>query len=215
MLSAQASQLLPDLESASADAVIRWAVDRFGHRLVLATSMTDAVMIDLVTRIDPDIEVAFIDTGFHFAQTLATMRQAVARHQLRITVERPDHDRPDVWRHGPEACCAARKVAPLERILAGRAAWLSGIRRADGPTRATTPKVEIDRRGLVKVNPIADWTDHDVDAHIATHDIIVNPLVAQGYPSIGCWPCTEPAAGDDPRSGRWTGTAKTECGLHR
>ncbi len=207
--------LAGELEGATAVEIIAVAHERHGDGLVLTSSMTDTVLLDLALSVTPDIEVVFLDTGFHFAETLATLRQAVARHRLRITVERPAADAPDVWAHGVDACCAARKVAPLERALAGRTAWLSGLRRADGPSRADTPVVQRDRRGLVKFNPLVEWTDAEVENHIATHDLLVNPLIEQGYPSIGCWPCTEPPTDPDQRSGRWQGTTKTECGLHR
>jgi phosphoadenosine phosphosulfate reductase len=130
-------------------------------------------------------------------------------------MSRPDLPVDDLWRTDPDACCAARKVAPLERALSDKDAWMSGLRRADGPSRRATPIVARDLRGLVKVNPLANWTDDDVNAYIERFDIPVNPLVDRGYPSIGCWPCTRQADdSDDPRSGRWVGTTKTECGLH-
>lgn len=209
---------------APAERVVGWAVARFGAELCLASSMSDAVLIDVVTRIDPDIQVVFLDTGFHFAETLATLRRVMVRYRLRVTVCRPEPGpagpAPDVWAHGPEACCAARKIQPLDRLLAGRRAWLSGLRRADSPERSATQVVERDRRGLIKINPLAAWSDDDVERYCAEHEVVLNPLLAEGYPSIGCWPCTEPAMADgtmeiDPRSGRWAGTTKTECGIHR
>ena len=204
-----------ELRGVPASEIVRWAADMFGSGLCLAASMTDAVLIDLATRVDPDIEVVFLDTGFHFAETLGTLREAMARHELRVTVVRPNQDAPDVWNHGTEACCERRKVLPLDQLLARRTAWLSGLRWADSPDRAGAPVVGRDRRGLVKVNPIAAWTDDDVESYIAAHGVIVNPLVASGYPSIGCWPCTEPVVdGEDLRAGRWVGSAKTECGIH-
>ena len=203
-----------ELDGAPAVDIIRWAVERFGSSLVLATSMTDTVMVHLATSVDPNIEVVFLDTGFHFAETLGTLRKAVARHALRITVERPAADAADVWAAGSAACCHARKVAPLDRALAGRSAWMAGLRRADGVERAETPVVQLDRRGLVKVNPIATWSDTEVEAYQVRHDLVRNPLIAEGYPSIGCWPCTEPAGADDPRAGRWVDSDRTECGLH-
>jgi phosphoadenosine phosphosulfate reductase len=121
----------------------------------------------------------------------------------------------DRWKIDTDGCCAARKVAPLEEALAGRDAWMSGLRRADDPSRAETPIVSRDRRGLVKVNPLATWSDADVDAYVAEHDVVTNPLLQRGYPSIGCWPCTRPVGpGEDARAGRWSGSTKTECGLH-
>lgn len=209
-----------NLDGADPLEIIDWATTTFGSGLCLTTSATDTVLIDLATRVVPDIEVVFVDTGFHFAETLWTLRQAMARHRLALTVLRAEPDAgdsermADLWADGPEPCCAVRKSAPLDAHLAHRAAWLSGLRRADSPDRAATPVVERDRRGLVKINPIAHWSDDDVAAYIEARRLIVNPLVARGYPSIGCWPCTEPADGEDPRSGRWVGTARTECGIH-
>ena len=122
---------------------------------------------------------------------------------------------PDPWADGPEACCRARKGEPLDAFLAGRSAWMTGLRRADSPERAATPVVQLDQRGLVKVNPLAAWTDDDVDRYVAEHDPVANPLLFEGYPSIGCWPCTEPVdPADDARAGRWAGLGKTECGIH-
>ncbi len=202
-------------ETASAGRIIRWAVETFGSRLSLSASMTDAVLIDLATKVDPAIEVLFIDTGYHFPETLETV-EAVRRHyglNLRMmTVARQEEE---LWKVDPENCCSAVKVGQLDRALADKDAWMSGLRRAEASTRATAPIVARDLRGLVKINPLATWTDEDVHGYIRDHDIIVNPLTLQGYPSIGCMPCTHPVApGEDPRSGRWVGSDKTECGLH-
>lgn len=202
-------------ERAEADEIVAWAAARFGSRLVLASSFGDTVLIDLVIRTAPDVEVVFCDTGFHFGETLETLRRAMDRYGLNLTVLRPAPDAVDLWEHGSDACCRDRKMAPLERHLAANAdAWLSGLRRADSPGRASAPIVGIDRRGLVKVNPLARWSDADVASYTKAHDVIVNPLVQQGYPSIGCWPCTERPVDGDQRSGRWLGAAKTECGIH-
>jgi phosphoadenosine phosphosulfate reductase len=163
----------------------------------------------------PGTEVVFLDTQYHFPETLATLDVVRQRYPVKLHVRRPDIPRDDLWRTDTDACCAVRKVAQLDAALAGKEAWLSGLRRDDSPDRAGTPLVERDRRGLVKVNPIADWTDADVALYIELHDVPVNPLVARGYPSVGCWPCTQPVAeGDDKRAGRWAGSTKTECGLH-
>ncbi|MEM7337406.1 MAG: phosphoadenylyl-sulfate reductase [Actinomycetota bacterium] len=204
------------LEQADAADVVAWARSTFGDRLCVATSFTDTVLVHLATRVDPDLRVVFLDTGFHFAETLATMKQAQARYQLNLEVVRPEPSALDVWQAGSEACCRARKIDGLDRALGGRtAAWLSGLRRADGPSRADTPVVDLDGRGLVKINPLARWSDAEVADYERANDLVTNPLVAQGYPSVGCWPCTEPASADNPRAGRWSGTAKTECGLHQ
>lgn len=200
------------LDTAAPTEIVRWAHDRFGARLALTASFADTTLIDIATSVAPDVEVIFFDTGFHFAETLNTVRRAMERYALNLTVLRPEAGAPDVWAAGSDACCAARKVDPLDRYLPQRAdAWLSGVRRADSPERAGAPIVSIDRRGLVKVNPMANMTDEEYDRYIVDHDVIVNTLALDGYASIGCWPCTEPST--DGRSGRWGGS-KTECGLH-
>ena len=199
-------------ETQPASKVVRWAVERFHPRLALLSSFTDAVLIDLALRVEPSIEVVFIDTGHHFPETLETVDAVRRRYglNLRMVTAQP-YPNP----LGADGCCSASKVVQLDRALAGREAWMSGLRRADAATRAGAPIVDVDRRGLVKVNPLATWTDDDVAGYIAEHDVPVNPLVSRGYLSVGCAPCTRPvAAGDDPRSGRWAGTDRTECGIH-
>lgn len=201
------------LAGATPHEIVDWALATFGRRLVLTASFAETTLIDLATTVDPDIEVIFLDTGFHFPETLNAVRRSMERYALNLTVLRPDADAADVWAAGTEACCEARKKAPLERYLLQHAdAWLSGLRRADDPSRASTPIVSIDRRGLVKVNPIATMTDDEYEAYNLEHDVVVNTLRYDGYASIGCWPCTEPS--EEGRSGRWSGTGKTECGLH-
>jgi phosphoadenosine phosphosulfate reductase len=196
--------------------VIAWAADSFGSRLSLSASFADTLLIDLALNVDPDIEVVFIDTGFHFPETLATMRTAMARYSLNLTVLRPAPAAADLWSKGTGSCCDRRKVATFDRHLTAKAdAWLSGLRRDDSPGRADAAIVDLDRRGLVKINPLAGWSGTDVDAYILTNNVLINPLALAGYPSIGCWPCTEPADASDPRGGRWVGSAKTECGLHQ
>ncbi len=202
-------------EGATPEEIVRWAAETFGDRLCLTTSLTDAVLVDLVARVAPGTEVVFLDTQYHFPETLATLEVVRRRYPVTLTVRRPDVPLDDLWRTDPDACCAVRKVAPLDAALASKAAWLSGLRRDDSPDRAATPIVQRDKRGLVKVNPIANWTDADVALYIERHDVAINPLVARGYPSVGCWPCTQAVAeGDDKRAGRWAGSTKTECGLH-
>ena len=202
-------------ETAPADAVIRWAVDHFHPSLCLTASMTDAVLIDLAVRVEPSIEVVFIDTGYHFPETLDTVAEVRRRYALNLRVMTVPPQPVDLWKVDPEQCCATAKVAQLDRALAGKVAWMSGLRRAEGPLRALAPIVGRDLRGLVKINPIATWSDDDVATYVADHDVPVNPLLARGYPSVGCQPCTQPVApGADPRSGRWAGLDKTECGLH-
>jgi phosphoadenosine phosphosulfate reductase len=176
------------LEHAPAIEIVEWAIETFGSRISLAASMADTILIDLATKVDPDIEVVFLDTGFHFAETLQTLRRAQARYGLNVRVERPTPHANDLFAVGTDSCCAVRKVALLDRALADKSAWLTGLRRTESHSRTTTPVVGLDSRGLVKVCPIAAWSDDDVDRYIAEHDIIVNPLQFEGYPSIGCWP---------------------------
>ena len=212
---ADLADLNDDFETAPASKIVQWAVDTFSPHLSLTASMTDAVVIDLATKIDPAIEVVFIDTGFHFPETLATVRQAMARYALNLTVLRPAPTAADRWAHGIDTCCGSRKVAPLERHLVANAdAWLSGLRRDDSRARSTAPIIDLDLRGLVKINPLATWSAAQLDRYVLEHDVLVNPLTFEGYPSIGCWPCTEPATDDDTRAGRWAGSTKTECGIH-
>jgi len=210
-LAGELAELSRSFESAPASKVVRWAVDRFSPHVSLLASMTDAVLIDIAVKVDPSIEVVFVDTGHHFPETLDTVER-VRRHyglNLRMVTVGP------VAAPLVDGCCSAAKVLQLDRALIGREAWLSGLRRSEASTRSAAPIVGLDRRGLVKVNPIATWTDDDVAGYIAAHDVPVNPLVLQGYPSVGCRPCTFPVAeGADPRSGRWAGSARTECGIH-
>jgi phosphoadenosine phosphosulfate reductase len=202
-------------ESAPASAAIRWAVDSFGGSLVLAASFEDIVLIDLVTKVAPSIEVVFLDTGAHFPETLNFVEDIRARYELNLTVTKPG---PEAAAHpcGSEQCCQFRKVEPLRQVLAGKHAWLTSLKRSDGPTRADTPIVSWDSSfGLVKVNPLATWTDFDIASYLADHGLPLHPLVARGYRSIGCAPTTRPVAeGEDPRAGRWSGLDKSECGLH-
>jgi phosphoadenosine phosphosulfate reductase len=203
------------MERERPETIIRWAVDTFPH-LCLTASMTDAVLIDLAVRVEPTIEVVFIDTGYHFPETLATLDQVRRRYRLNLRVMTASVEDDDILTMSAAGgCCSAAKVRQLDRALVGKDAWMSGVRRCEAPTRTNTPIVMRDLRGLVKINPIAAWTDPDVERYILDHDVPVNPLIAQGYASIGCWPCTTPVEpGADPRSGRWAGTDKTECGLH-
>lgn len=221
-LAAEASEQLAD---ASAEQSLRWAVEQFGDDLIVASNMQDAVLIDLATKIKPDVDVLFLDTGYHFAETLGT-RDAVTTVYPRVHIinARPEQTVAEqdaeygqrLYERDPNRCCHLRKVVPLRATLAGYSCWITGVRRVDAPTRADTPIVMWDERnGLVKVNPIAAWTDEEFNDYIARHGILQNPLVGEGYLSIGCAPCTAKVApGADPRSGRWAGTSKTECGLH-
>lgn len=204
------------LEAAPATEIVRWAADRYRHGLVMTASFQDCVLIDVVARVAPGTEVVFLDTGYHFEETLAYLQRVQERYGLNLRVVGPHLAPDDQWRTDPDGCCRARKVEPLRRALAGKAAWLSGLRRADNPLRAGVAVVAYDEVcGAVKINPLAAWSDDDVATYVAERHLPVHPLRAQGYTSIGCWPCTRPTLpGEDPREGRWSGSAKTECGLH-
>lgn len=213
-----------ELAQASAQEIAGWAIEAFGTSLAVACSMQDAILPHLFGRLLPGIDVLFLETGYHFAATLSTRDEVARRLPVtivdvlpRATVAEQDAEHgPRLHDRDPNACCTLRKVEPLARALAGYRAWATGARRADTVDRAHLPTVGWDsRHGLVKVNPLAAWTDSDVEAYQVIHELPRHPLVAQGYPSIGCAPCTrEVAPGADPRSGRWAGTGKTECGIH-
>jgi phosphoadenosine phosphosulfate reductase len=204
-----------ELQTAPASSVIRWVVDTFGDDIALAASFEDIVLIDLATKIAPGIEVVFLDTEAHFPETLAFVEEIRARYGLNLTVTKPGPDAAAYPCGGPQ-CCQFRKVEPLRRAVSGKAAWLTSLKRSDAPTRADAPIVSWDSAfGLVKVNPLATWSDDDVASYLADHDLPVHPLIPLGYRSIGCAPTTRPVAeGEDARSGRWSGLDKTECGLH-
>jgi phosphoadenosine phosphosulfate reductase len=209
------AELNVEFERLPAKKIVQWAVDNFSPHLSLAASMTDAVLIDIATKVDPAIEVVFIDTGYHFPETLDTVEAVRRRYGLNLRMMTvPTHDE-ELWKIDPENCCSAIKVGQLDRALAGKAAWMSGLRRSEAAIRANAPIVARDLRGLVKVNPMATWSEEDIAGYVADHDVPVNPLLRRGYTSIGCMPCTAlPTDPDDPRSGRWAGRDKTECGLH-
>lgn len=204
-----------EFETAPAGKVISWATERFGSQISLACSFQDCVIVDLAVKVDPGIEVLFLDTGFHFAETIAFVEEVRDLYDLNLRVLAPGPEA-EAWPCGTDRCCELRKVAPLDRALEGRDAWMTGVKRCDAPTRASTPIVSWDEaRGLVKVNPLAAWTDDDIDGYLRDHSLPVHPLVSEGYLSIGCAPTTRPVApGQDPRAGRWAGSGKTECGLH-
>ncbi|MEU6646496.1 phosphoadenylyl-sulfate reductase [Saccharomonospora sp. NPDC046836] len=224
-LKALAEQAAERLADAGPGEALRWAVEQFGDDLVVASNMQDAVLVDLVTKVKPDVDVLFLETGYHFAETIGT-RDAVATvyPDIRIvnataeqTVAEQDAQYgPRLYERDPNQCCHLRKVVPLRATLAKYSCWITGVRRVDAPTRANTPIVTWDdRNGLVKVNPIAAWSDDEFNGYVDQHGILQNPLVGEGYLSIGCAPCTAKVApGADPRSGRWAGNSKTECGLH-
>jgi phosphoadenosine phosphosulfate reductase len=258
-----------ELEGATALEIMGWAAERFGSGLVVTSSMADTVMVHLAEQVAPGIDVVFLDTGYHFVETIGTRDAVRAVHDVNVidvTAEltvaeqvapgvdvvfldtgyhfvetigtrdavRAVHDvnvidvtaeltvaeqdaryGKDLFATDPDRCCAMRKVAPLGRALEPYAAWATGLRRADSAARAHTPVVSWDaRRHIIKVAPIATWTDADVASYIERNGLMVNPLLEDGYASIGCEPCTQPSADGDLRSGRWAGRAKTECGIH-
>jgi phosphoadenosine phosphosulfate reductase len=216
-----AAELGPD---ATAQQVLAWAADTFGERMIVASNMQDAVLVELAAAARPGVDVLFLDTGYHFAETIGTRDAVETVYDVRVVNAMAEHSvaeqdsllGKDLFARDPNRCCALRKVVPLQNTLAGYDAWVTGVRRVEAPTRANTPLVTYDEKfGLVKINPIAAWSDEEMDAYISEHRILVNPLVAEGYPSIGCAPCTaRPLPGADKRSGRWAGTGKIECGLH-
>ncbi len=213
-----------ELELAPAEHIIEWAVATFGDRFCITSSMADAVLAHLASTVAPGIDVVFLDTGYHFAETIGT-RDAVEAtlpvnlltiEPVQSVAEQDAEHGADLYKTDPDRCCALRKVAPLTGSLASYDAWATGLRRAETHHRVIAPVIGWDaRKGKVKVSPLARWSDDQVEQYIADNDVLVNPLVYDGYPSIGCWPCTRRVApGDDPRSGRWAGTTKTECGIH-
>jgi phosphoadenosine phosphosulfate reductase len=203
-----------ELDGADAMELLHWTDENFGPHTaarkrssgdrssrkrssggyVVASNMQDAVLVDMAAKVRPGVDVLFLDTGYHFAETIGTR----------------------LFARDPNECCRMRKVEPLGKALSGFSAWVTGIRRVEAPTRAAAPLISFDEAfKLVKINPLAAWTDEDLQNYIELHGVLVNTLVEEGYPSIGCAPCTaKPVAGSDPRSGRWQGLSKTECGLH-
>jgi len=223
-----------ELKGASAADLLRWTEENFGGvngprggatcNYIVASNMQDAVLVDLAARVRPGVPVLFLDTGYHFVETIGTRDAVESVYDIRVLNLTAEHTvaeqdellGKDLFARDPGECCRLRKVVPLGKTLSGYSAWVTGIRRVEAPTRANAPLVSFDEAfKLVKVNPLAAWTDEDMQNYIDEHDVLVNPLVYEGYPSIGCAPCTaKPVEGADSRSGRWQGLAKTECGLH-
>jgi len=213
-----------ELADAPAQEILRWAADEFGSGLAVTASMQDTVLVHLASRALPGIDVLFLETGYHFIETIGTADAVEAVYDVSLrrllplqTVEQQDEQYgKDLFARDPDLCCALRKVAPLNKALKDYEAWATGVRRVESPTRANTPIVTFDaKRGRIKIAPLAAWTDDDVDAYIAEHNVLVNPLLSAEYPSIGCEPCTRRVLpGQDSRAGRWAGLAKTECGIN-
>jgi phosphoadenosine phosphosulfate reductase len=213
-----------ELELAPAEDIVEWAVATFGDRFCVTSSMADAVLSHLVSRVAPGVDVVFLDTGYHFAETIGTRDAVAATLPLHVVTVQPplsveEQDRqygPRLHERDPDLCCALRKVRPLQQALEGYDAWATGLRRAETRDRIIAPVIGWDEaKGKVKVSPLARWSDQEVERYVARHGVLVNPLMHDGYPSIGCWPCTRRVdPGSDPRSGRWAGRDKTECGIH-
>jgi phosphoadenosine phosphosulfate reductase len=223
-LKALAERAGRDLEDASALEILQWAADTFGRRFCVTSSMEDAVVAHLASRVMKGVDVVFLDTGYHFEETIGTRDAVEAVMDVNVitltpaqTVAEQDAEYgPELHDRDPDLCCFLRKVKPLEQGLARFDAWATGLRRDESPTRANTPVVAWDeKRQKVKISPIARWTQDDVDAYVTEHGVLTNPLLMDGYASIGCAPCTRRVLeGEDARAGRWAGRGKTECGLH-
>jgi phosphoadenosine phosphosulfate reductase len=210
---------------ASAEEVIRWVAENFETSdVAVACSMADAVLPALVAKHLPGVDVLFLDTGYHFPETMGTRDLVQESLDVNIVDLKPEltvkeQDREygkDLFASDPAACCRMRKVEPLNKALAGYKLWFTGVRREEAPTRTNTPLVTWDdSHGLVKANPMATWSFDDLVDYANENGVPVNMLLTNGYPSIGCQPCTRPVAeGEDPRAGRWAGLSKTECGIH-
>jgi phosphoadenosine phosphosulfate reductase len=223
-LRALAEQAGRDLEGAQALDILRWADEQFGSAWAVASSMADAVVPSLAAAVRPGVDILFLDTGYHFAETIGTRDAVAATLPVNVrtltakqTVAQQDTSfGPRLYERNPDQCCALRKVLPLRAALKDYVAWASGLRRDEAATRRNVKVVEWDeQRSMVKLNPIAGWTQEDVDRYIADNNILINPLLFDGYGSIGCWSCTRRLKpGEDARAGRWSGTNKVECGLH-
>ena len=206
-----------ELETAAPGDIVRWASDRVGSSITVTCSFEDVVLAHVAAAAVPGIEIVMIDTQYLFAETKWLADELRKAMDINLRIVHPLHVTPDnLWQTDTEACCNVRKVLPLNALLAEHAGWVTGVRRIDGPTRANTPVLSIDEtRNVLKVNPLALYSDEEMESYEYLYELPRNPLKDRGYPSIGCWPCTKPVAeGEDKRAGRWAGQAKTECGLH-
>ncbi|HUJ56068.1 MAG TPA: phosphoadenylyl-sulfate reductase [Gaiellaceae bacterium] len=225
MASGLSTLRLPDVESMSAEEVLVWAYESFGDRLCLTCSWQkqSSVLVHMVSELGLGVPVVELDTGLFFAETYATRERLVERYGLEpirpevMTIaEQHSREGPNLWERDPDRCCHIRKVEPLERVLSGYDAWISGIRREQSLTRLDSQRVEwSERYDVWKIHPLVDWDAKRVDAYIHVNEIPYNPLHDAGYPSIGCIPCTRPVSRDeDERAGRWADSDKIECGIH-
>lgn len=220
----QLTQLNARLEKATPPEIVRWAVETFRPDVALTSSfgVKSAALIHMAIQVDPRISVRFIDTGFLFPETLQFVETLKARFHLNVTtyrttmdVERFKREHADLPVEHPDYCCGDAKVEATQRALQGLRGWITGISRSDSTTRAATPVVEVLNTGLTKISPLAAWSPKELHAYMSAHDLPYHPLWAQGYTSVGCYPCTQrPTDPNDPRSGRWAGEDKTECGIH-
>ncbi|SER92536.1 phosphoadenylyl-sulfate reductase [Corynebacterium cystitidis] len=212
----------------SAENILSWThehvTEAFGERIVVTLSMENTVLAELAKEYLPSADFLFLDTGYHFEETLDVANQVAARYpnqnlvRAQPVLSREEQDTtygPNLYRSNPTACCRMRKVEPLAVQLSDYVGWVTGLRRDDGPTRANAPALSLDGTGRLKISPLVTWTLEGTAAFVAKRDLIIHPLTHQGYPSIGCATCTLPVAeGQDPRAGRWASHNKTECGLH-
>lgn len=215
-----------EFETSTPQEIIAWAVDTFPN-ITFACSFgaEDVVLVDMLQQVSPSTDIFYLDTDFHFQETYETRDAIAAKYGLEFVrispkltpEEQAEQYGDELWKSDPNACCNVRKVEPLTRVLGRYEAWITGIRRDQAPTRANAKKIEYDAKfGLVKFNPIANWTSDDVWNYIREQHLIYNPLHDRNYPSIGCEHCTRPVMpGEDPRAGRWSDSDKTECGLHK
>ena len=220
----QLTQLNARLEKATPPEIVRWAVETFRPDVALTSSfgVKSAALIHMAIQVDPRISVRFIDTGFLFPETLQFVETLTARFHLNVTtyrttmdVERFKREHADLPVDHPDYCCGDSKVEATQRALQGLRGWITGISRSDSTTRAATPLVEVLNTGLTKISPLATWSPKELHAYMSAHDLPYHPLWAQVYTSVGCYPCTQrPTDPNDPRSGRWAGEDKTECGIH-
>ena len=222
----QLQQINAHFREQPADSLLEWATEQFGQHVVLTCSFGGAsgmVLLDMIARLDRGTPVIFLDTGLLFPETYALADEVERRYGVKVEHRRPamtleEQNRvegPNLYEHDPDRCCHIRKVTPLAETLKPYSAWISGIRRDQSSTRANTDLVQWNmRHNLLKISPLAFWSERDVWRYIRIHDVPYNPLLNQGYASLGCAPCTRPSNGGDLRSGRWVGFAKTECGIH-
>jgi phosphoadenosine phosphosulfate reductase len=225
-LLSELAEVSQQLESASPPEILRWAAGRFGRRLTMATAFgpEGMVLIHMLAEVAPQTPIFNLDTGYQFPETLELRERVARRYGIEVEMKQPEltvveyealHGGP-LYRTNPDQCCYDRKVRVLREAIRGMHAWASAIRRDQSADRARAPIVGWDAKfGLAKVSPLANWTKQHVWDLIVKHDIPYNPLHDQGFPSVGCQPCTRSIlCGEDERAGRWSGFAKTECGLH-